>query len=100
MKIDAMIERTIRALRRAGDTEESLTDIEATLRLEFGEELLAETETDDLYDDWDDGDPPCTNPSGGGHQFTCTGTAYGGDDERYHGEGRSFCIHCGADGDA
>jgi len=48
----------------------------------------------------DDGDypPPCTNP--GGHKFECTGTAYGGDDERWHGEGRCLCIHCGADGDA
>ena len=40
----------------------------------------------------------CTNPNG--HQFEYTGTAYGGDDERYHGEGRCYCIHCGADGDA
>ena len=79
-------------------TRSQLTEFERALRLEFGEELQAETETDDLGDD--DGETPCTNPSGGGHQFTCTGTAYGGDDERYHGEGRSFCIHCGADGDA
>ncbi len=40
----------------------------------------------------------CTNPSG--HEFVCTGTAYGGDDERWCGEGRCYCIHCGADGDA
>lgn len=39
----------------------------------------------------------CTHP--GGHQFECTGTQYGGDDERWHGEGRCLCIHCGADGD-
>lgn len=43
-------------------------------------------------------DDSCTNP--GGHEFECTGTAYGGDDESYHGEGRCYCIHCGADGDA
>ena len=42
--------------------------------------------------------PPCTNP--GGHQYECTGTAYGGDDESYMGEGRCLCIFCGADGDA
>ena len=42
--------------------------------------------------------PPCTDP--GGHEFECTGTAYGGDDERWHGEGRMLCVHCGADGDA
>lgn len=40
----------------------------------------------------------CSNSLG--HSFICTGTAYGGDDERYHGEGRCYCIHCGADGDA
>lgn len=47
-----------------------------------------------------DGSDPdrCTDPAG--HQFECTGTAYGGDDESYHGEGRCYCIHCGADGDA
>lgn len=35
-----------------------------------------------------------------GHDFECTGTAYGGDDPSYHGEGRCYCTHCGADGDA
>lgn len=40
----------------------------------------------------------CSNP--GGHEFVSTGTADGGDDERWMGEGRCFCIHCGADGDA
>lgn len=35
-----------------------------------------------------------------GHKFECTGTAYGGDDESYFGEGRCYCIYCGADGDA
>lgn len=35
-----------------------------------------------------------------GHEWSYTGTQYGGDDESYHGEGRVFCIHCGADGDA
>ena len=46
----------------------------------------------------DDGpDDRCTNP--GGHEYECTGTAYGGDDESYFGEGRCYCIWCGADGD-
>jgi hypothetical protein len=40
----------------------------------------------------------CTNPEG--HKFNCTGTAYGGDDSRWCGEGRCICIYCGADGDA
>lgn len=44
-----------------------------------------------------DDDDRCSNP--GGHEFECTGTAYGGDDESYYGEGRCYCIHCGADGD-
>ena len=35
-----------------------------------------------------------------GHEWAYTGTQYGGDDESYHGEGRCYCIHCGADGDA
>lgn len=29
-----------------------------------------------------------------------TGTAYGGDDDSFFGEGRCYCEHCGADGDA
>lgn len=49
-------------------------------------------------DDQGDEDDACTDP--GGHRFVCTGTAYGGDDASYHGEGRSYCEHCGADGDA
>lgn len=34
------------------------------------------------------------------HDWVHTGTAYGGDDESYHGEGRCYCSQCGADGDA
>ena len=33
------------------------------------------------------------------HKWVYTGTAYGGDDESYHGEGRVYCAHCGKDGD-
>jgi hypothetical protein len=51
---------------------------------------------DDMFDD--EPDDGCTNP--GGHEFVCSGTQYGGDDESYHGEGRCYCVHCGADGDA
>lgn len=43
-------------------------------------------------------DDTCTNPDG--HSWTYTGTAYGGDDTRWSGEGRCFCAYCGADGDA
>lgn len=48
-----------------------------------------------------DEDPPeglCTHPDG--HKWVYTGTAYGGDDPSYRGEGRCYCQHCGADGDA
>jgi hypothetical protein len=34
------------------------------------------------------------------HEWAYSGTAYGGDDESYHGEGRCYCVYCGADGDA
>src|SRR5262249_45296735 len=34
------------------------------------------------------------------HVWVFTGSAYGGDDERWMGEGRCYCEHCGADGDA
>jgi hypothetical protein len=40
----------------------------------------------------------CSHPDG--HVFRCTGTAYGGEDTRWNGEGRCLCIYCGADGDA
>jgi len=50
---------------------------------------------DDLVDGYP---PPCSNP--GGHSWVYTGTAYGGDDESYMGEGRVYCEFCGADGDA
>lgn len=40
----------------------------------------------------------CSNP--GGHRWVYTGTQYGGDDERWGGEGRCYCEFCGADGDA
>lgn len=34
------------------------------------------------------------------HVWSYSGTAYGGDDERYHGDGRCYCSLCGLDGDA
>lgn len=44
-----------------------------------------------------DDEPRCSNPDG--HKWAYTGTAYGGDDERWLGEGRCYCVYCGADGD-
>jgi len=48
---------------------------------------------------------PCTlediEPSDNcAHEWVFTGTAYGGDDPRWFGDGRCFCAKCGADGDA
>ncbi len=54
-------------------------------------------EDDDPRDYPGDDPDACTNPRG--HEWEYTGTAYGGDDERYYGEGRCYCIHCGTDGD-
>lgn len=51
-------------------------------------------------DDDEDPDPEedgCTNPEG--HEWTFTGTSYGGEDSRWFGEGRCYCRWCGADGD-
>lgn len=34
------------------------------------------------------------------HKWSYTGSAYGGDEASYHGEGRCYCVNCGMDGDA
>ena len=34
------------------------------------------------------------------HEWAYSGTAYGGDDERWFGDGRCYCAKCGADGDS
>lgn len=52
-----------------------------------------------LEDREEDDDPTgCKCPTG--PSWVYTGTAYGGDDPSYHGEGRVYCSGCGADGDA
>jgi len=63
--------------------------------------------TNILGDGFDDepGDPEPDGPDDrctrqDGHEWSFTGTGYGGDDPSYFGEGRCYCIHCGADGDA
>lgn len=56
---------------------------------------LGEPGLDEVEGDYDDA---CTNPTG--HEWGYTGLAYGGDDDSFHGEGRCYCIWCGADGDA
>lgn len=53
-----------------------------------------ETDGDELGED---PDYSCTDPAG--HSWTYTGTSYGGDDDRFCGEGRCICANCGADGD-
>lgn len=35
-----------------------------------------------------------------GENWAYTGTQYGGDDDSFYGEGRCYCMFCGADGDA
>lgn len=35
-----------------------------------------------------------------GHVWSYSGSAYGGDDDSFGGEGRAYCCYCGADGDA
>ena len=56
------------------------------------------------YDAWKTHDPRDDEPEEPeeecAHEWAFTGTAYGGDDESYHGEGRCYCTKCGADGDA
>jgi len=53
---------------------------------------------DDEPDDEQEPDDRCSNPNG--HKWNYTGTQYGGDDDRWNGEGRVLCVWCGADGDA
>lgn len=55
-----------------------------------------EREEEAEADDWTPGQTRACP----GHEWAYTGTQYGGDDERWGGEGRCYCIHCGADGDA
>lgn len=66
----------------------------------LAERIVSAAQYDLAHPDGDDEDeaPIGRCPCGGA--WVCTGTAYGGDDERYCGEGRIYCDTCGADGDA
>lgn len=59
---------------------------------------------DEPFFDADDYEPSCCTGEcrsvGPSKQWVCSGTAYGGDDDSYFGEGRCYCMFCGADGDA
>jgi hypothetical protein len=58
----------------------------------------AHAPAEDLGPEYDeDGEPRCYSAKG--HEWAYTGTQYGGDDPSYFGEGRCYCVHCGADGD-
>lgn len=85
----------------AGRAEKEAADQEAE-RVMHNRALQAAWEDGQMQDEGilldDEPDDRCTHS--GGHEWTFTGTAYGGDDDRWHGEGRCFCMHCGADGDA
>jgi hypothetical protein len=61
---------------------------------EIGYDRVASYLNDIAADDDCGGDAYCD------HDWACTGSAYGGDDDRWHGEGRMYCAKCGADGDA
>lgn len=63
-----------------------------------GDVVILQLGTPDEADE-PEGDPGQRGPCPG-HKWVYTGTAYGGDDTSYHGEGRAYCEHCGADGDA
>jgi hypothetical protein len=63
------------------------TSPESSLNLTTNLEVIA-------ADDACGGDAYCD------HEWACTGSAYGGADDRWHGEGRMYCVKCGADGDA
>lgn len=85
------------------DKVETNTDILASAdRVDFDQgNILVETEAGvfEGVDDRPEPDPGSDDPNCV-HEWANTGTAYGGDDERWMGEGRAYCIHCGADGDA
>lgn len=81
---------------RACDECRGTGKVQEITRDQIDEAMLKRLDDDARCDDYPE--DRCTNPEG--HEFECTGTAYGGDDERWHGEGRCLCIFCGADGDA
>jgi len=64
----------------------------------FADGLTIEEYVQEVRTGRDEPDDACTDPSG--HEWAYSGTAYGGDDDSYFGEGRCYCVHCGADGDA
>jgi hypothetical protein len=84
-----------------------VTSYQAAERLQLEPEFLlaqrivSAAQWDLAHPDGDDDEDPAPLgrcPCGGA--WVCTGTAYGGDDESYHGEGRIYCDQCNADGDA
>jgi hypothetical protein len=95
IEMDRLVNKAVTSLKRTyGSLDKAKEEIEQLRRqrdeLQFMHEPV-------IGDDPDDDDPPCTNPEG--HEWVCTGTGYGGDDERFFGEGRMYCTWCGKDGD-
>lgn len=95
-EINAMINTSGLVLKRLETIQSLIADGAATADdMSVADEDGLEREYDNEIDD----DPnACSHPRG--HQFVNTGTAYGGDDERWGGEDRSYCRHCDADGDS
>jgi hypothetical protein len=99
---DGTLDYQERARREARERELEL-DAETAARDPGDPHELADADDDEFGDRFldagADSDPAaCSNPRG--HSWVYTGTAYGGEDERWQGEGRCYCEHCGADGDA
>lgn len=83
-------ERAVRYFRIRGSREERGSDVPANVAFAWAR---GEGEHCRSFDEF-----LCERTRG--HEWAFTGTAYGGDDERWHGEGRCYCKWCGADGDA
>jgi hypothetical protein len=98
----------LRDLLRDGQPPGKFVEVRPGLRIEVEADLRPEDKARidaafaRLNDDLaaiDEQDPPDPQDSCE-HDWNHTGTAYGGDDESYRGEGRVICRKCGADGDA
>lgn len=70
----------------------------ARVRREWGEDSERDSDLARRLANIDAGDDDAGDECA--HEWVSTGTNDGGDDSRFHGEGRTYCTRCGADGDA
>lgn len=96
-----MIEaESLAAARAQWDKIEANSDILASAdQVDFNEDQVLIEGAPGIFDEEPEPDPG-SNDANCVHEWAYTGTAYGGDDESYMGEGRCYCVHCDADGDA